>query len=256
VALTHGPWEYAGGNGMRVGIDPSTATVTHTSTSVVVTYLVYTENQYNYDDFQTLTFGGSYSGAATLDYNNQAASGSGDVLRTTRTYTYTYPAGSYGTSPGSVTFSATVSGAYNGVTPSHTVTVAIPARPYGVPAAPTDATVARVSDTSHTITWTSHTTTGEPYLSVEVQRSTDGGAWARIAELGNVSSYTDTTTSANHQYQWRVRASRPLVTVFSSTQVLATTPAAPGAPTAVKTPTGSITLTWTDNSPYNTGVEV
>ena len=92
-----------------------------------------------------------------------------------------------------------------------------------------------------------------PYSSVEVQRATDGGAWARIATLGNVSSYTDTTTSANHQYQWRVRASNSAGTSgFSSTQVLATTPAAPGAPTAVKTPAGSITLTWTDNSPYNT----
>lgn len=256
MALTHGPWEYGGGNGMRVGIDPSTAAVTHASTTVVLSFAAYTENQYNYDDFQTLTFGGS-AGSGTYDYNNQSSTGSGDVLRTTRTYTYTYPAGSYGTSPGSVTFSATVSGAYNGVTPSHTVTVAIPARPYGVPAAPTAATVARVSDTSHTITWTSHSTTGEPYSSVEVQRSTDGGAWARIATLGNVSSYTDTTTSANHQYQWRVRASNSAGTSgFSSTQVLATTPAAPGAPTAVKTPAGSITLTWTDNSPYNSGVEV
>ena len=217
MALTHGPWEYGGGNGMRVGIDPSTAAVTHASTTVVLSFAAYTENQYNYDDYQTLTFGGT-AGSGTYDYNNQSSTGSGDVLRTTRTYTYTYPAGSYGTSPGSVTFSATVSGAYNGVTPSHTVTVAIPARPYGVPAAPTAATVARVSDTSHTITWTSHSTTGEPYSSVEVQRSTDGGAWARIATLGNVSSYTDTTTSANHQYQWRVRASNSAgASGFSST---------------------------------------
>lgn len=249
MTLTHGAWQYGGGNGMRVGIDPSSAAVTHASTTVVLSFAVYTENQYNYDDFQTLTFGGS-AGSGSYDYNNQSSTGSGDVLRATRTYTYTYPIGSYGTSPGSVTFSATVSGAYNGVTPSHTVTVAIPARPYG-------ARAARVSDTSHTVTWVLPPPTGGPYSSFEVQRSTDGGAWTRIATIGNVSSYTDTTTSANHQYQWRVRGSNSAGTSgFFSTDAVATTPAAPGAPTAVRTPAGSITLTWADNSPYNTGVEV
>lgn len=257
MSLTYGPWEYAGGNGMRVGIDPSTATVTHTSTSVVVTYLVYTENQHNYDDFQTLTFGGSYNGAATLDYNNQAASGSGAVLRATKTYTYTYPGGSFGSSPATLTFSTTVSGAYNAVSPSHSVTVTIPARPYGAPAAPTAAAVARVSDTKQTVTWTNNATAGEPYTNVEVWRSTDGGAYVQIATVGAVATYSDATTTLGHRYQYRVRATNPVgQSAYAMTGTVDTTPPAPGTPTAVKQATGDIVVTWTNTASWTAGVEV
>lgn len=256
MSLTYGPWEYGGGNGMRVGIDPSSAAVAHGDATVVLTFLVSTENQYNYDDFQTLTFGGS-AGSGTYDYNNQSATGSGDVLRTTRTYTYTYGASSYGTSPGSVTFSAAVSGAYNGTTPSHTVTVAIPARPYGAPAAPTAASVARVSDSKQTVTWTNHSTTGEPYTNVEVWRATDGGAYVRIAVLGAVVTYSDATTSLGHRYQYRVRATNSVgESGYATTGTIDTTPPAPGTPAATKSASGDIVITWTNTAAWATNVEV
>ena len=115
---------------MRVGMSTvSWSAVTSTSTTVTATVEIYTENQFSYSDGQTLTYSGSISG--TTNYTNDEAGGL-DTLRATKTYTYTYPSGSYGTSPGNATFTATVSGAYNGVTPSHSITSAIPARPGGI----------------------------------------------------------------------------------------------------------------------------
>lgn len=130
MAITWGAFEYAGGNGMRVGFEVTWATPTSTSSTVNATVEIYTEVQFNYSgDTQTLSYSANL-GAATNYTNNQS---SGTVaLRATKTFTYTYPSGSYGTSPGNVTFTATLSGAYNGVTPSASITTAIPARPGGV----------------------------------------------------------------------------------------------------------------------------
>jgi len=134
VAISWGAFEYAGGNGMRVGLDITWSTPTSSSTTVTATVEIYTENQYSYSDSQTLTYSGNISG--TTAYTNSQGAGL-DTLRATKTYVYTYSAGSYGTSPGYATFTATVSGAYNGVTPTVSIAspnalVAIPARPGGI----------------------------------------------------------------------------------------------------------------------------
>jgi len=156
---TYGAFEYAGGNGMRVGMSTVTwSAVTSTSTTVTATVEIYTENQYTYADSQTLTYSGNISG--TTAYTNNQGAGL-DTLRATKTYTYTYAAGSYGTSPGTATFTATVSGTYNGVTPSHTITSDIPARPGGIisvctdtsPVVWTDGIVYVCTDTSPVV-WT------------------------------------------------------------------------------------------------------
>ena len=128
MAITWGAWEYGGGNGMRVGFEVTWATPTSTSSTVNATVEIWTENQYTYSDNQTL----NYSANLGSDTNFTNNDGGTPQLRATKTYTYTYSSGSYGTSPGNVTFSATISGAYNGVTPSESVTTAIPARPGGV----------------------------------------------------------------------------------------------------------------------------
>jgi hypothetical protein len=129
MAITWGTWEYSGGNGMRTGMEVTWSAVTTASTTSTATVKIYTENQYSYSDGQTLTYGGSISG--TTSYTNGEAGGVA-TLRATKTYTYTYGSSEYVTSPGNRTFTATVSGAYNGVTPSVSVTSAIPARPGGV----------------------------------------------------------------------------------------------------------------------------
>lgn len=135
--------------------------------------------------------------------------------------------------------------------------VTIPARPYQLPAAPTGVGVTRNSDTSHTVTWTRNPSTPGPYQSQQVQRSTDGGAWAQIASVsGTATSYTDTTTSADHSYQWRVVATNTTGTATSAASTtLYTTPKAPGTPTAVKSG-ANIVLSFTNTARHDTGIKV
>jgi hypothetical protein len=130
--VSWGAWEYNAGNGMRVGIEVAWSTPTYGSSSVTATIGIWTDNQYVYDDNQTLTYGGSISG--TTNYlNNQSSTA---VKRATKTFTHNYATGSYYTSPGNVTFSATVSGAFNSVTPSQSFNTSIPARPATNPGTP------------------------------------------------------------------------------------------------------------------------
>jgi hypothetical protein len=165
VAITWGAFEYAGGNGMRVGFEVTWATPNSTSSAVNATVEIWTENQFNYSgDTQTLSYS-SNLGSATNYTNNQPT---GNVsLRATKTYTYTYPSGSYGTSPGNVTFTATLSGTYNGVTPSASITTAIPARPGGI---------AKVWNGSAWVNGTAKVWNGSAWVVGQV-RVWDGNSW-------------------------------------------------------------------------------
>jgi hypothetical protein len=171
----------------------------------VFTYYIYTQNIYSFSDSQTLNYGGVGSGATNFTNND----GSSAILRDTRTYTYTYS--TYGTSPGTVTFTATLSGAYNGVTPSGSRTDTIPARPNALPAAPTAVTATRNSDAQVTLSWTPHATTGAPYTSQTVQmRTFTGSVWGAWVTLTTASAaatgYVAAGLSANHVYDFQVRA--------------------------------------------------
>jgi titin len=133
MAIDYGSWAMNGSNGMRVGIDVTWSSNAHSVSSITATVKIYTQNTQNYNDDQRLTYGGSISG--TTDYTNSTGSSGGTQanpdtarLRATKTYTWTYAAGSYETSPSTRTFTATVSGAFNGVTPSNSVSSAVPAR--------------------------------------------------------------------------------------------------------------------------------
>ena len=141
MAIDWGPWELSGSNGMRVGIDVDWGSNAHTVSSITATVRIYTQNTQNYSDNQTLTYGGSISG--TTDYTNNTGSASGTTsnpdtarLRATKTYTWPYAPGNYESSPSTRTFSATVSGAFNGVTPSNSVSSAVPARLGTTPSTP------------------------------------------------------------------------------------------------------------------------
>ena len=257
MAITWGAWQYAGGNGMRVGVDVSVSAVSNSSTNVVFTVVFYTENQYAYSDPQTITFGGNISGS--VNYTNSDGGGI-TTWRATKTPAYTYS--TYGTSPGNWTFTGTISGTYNSITPTVSVTVAIPARPYSVPASVTAATVAWVTDTQFNMSWTNNSTASGYYSSIIVQRATDSAGYVTVATLaGTATSWSDTTTSANHKYAWRIGPSNTAGTTYT---IIATTPTmlftSPPAPTGLTATQASVAadvvLTWTDNATYNDGVEV
>jgi microcystin-dependent protein len=244
VAIQWGAWEYSGGNGMRVGLDVSWEAITHGETAATATIKIYTENQYTYGDSQTLNYGGSLSGSTSFTNND----GGSQVLRATKTYTYNYSSSSYGSSPGDRTFTATISGAYNGVTPSKSVTSAIPARPYGAPAAPTSVVVSRVSDTSSKVTWVNHDTSGEPWDTVRIQ--VDAGAndvWNGDAGTtgGGGTSFTDSTVNANSAWRYRVRAENSIGdSAWVESGLIYTTPAIPSNVAA----SSSGLVSWTNTA--------
>lgn len=255
MALTWGAWSYANSNGMRVGIDDSSSSAVATgSTSFTVTFDIYTGNQYNYSDTQTLNWSSCASGS--LSFSNSQATGT-STERKTVTCTHTYAAGSYGTSPGSLTISANVAGTYNGSTPTHARTITIPARPYAAPYAPTGVTATRNSDTQATIAGTHPTDAQHPKDSMSVQMSTySGSTWGAASNVytGTGTSYVKTGLSANRIYKFEMRLNN---TVGSSAWVAASwvymTPGAPGAVTATPVAT-QMQVDWTQTAYTSTSI--
>ena len=126
---------------------------------------------------------------------------------------------------------------------------------YTTPAAPTGAVLTRTSDTSHTVTWANH---GAYTATNAVERQTDGGSWVTLTTTlaATATSYTDTSTVANHRYAYRVRAIKgALSSAYATTGTLATTPAAPTNVAATKSG-ANIVVTWTDNATSETGFTI
>lgn len=250
MAIDWGAWEYSGGNGMRVGIEVTWESITHSETVATATIKIYTENQFTYSDGQTLSYGGSISGSTGFTNND----GGAQILRATKTYDYTYSSSSYGSSPATKTFTASLSGAYNGVTPSNSVSSAVPARPYAAPAAPTGVSASRISDTSTKISWVGHSTSGEPWNNVFLQRSVNGAAFTTISSTiaGSATSYTH-GTAANTKYRFQVAADNTVGTsAYVQTGDIYTTPAVPVITAALTDITGPPTgkrISWA-----NTGI--
>lgn len=257
MAISWGAYE---GN-IRVGIEVDWEAISHSETAATATVRIYTDTSASFSDTQTLTFGGSISGSVT--FSNNQSSGGGAVLRATKTYTYDYPASSYGSSPGSRTFSANLSGAYNGATPSKSVSSSIPARPYGVPLAPTNVNVSRVSPSSSRITWTNRDTTGEPWNTVRIQY--DGAAndvWnGDIGTTGGTGTSFTASVGANSIYKWRVRAENSVGdSAWVETGIYYGDPNPPGTPTRSNGTGSQQVVTWADGAnaamPYTTEVWV
>lgn len=240
MAITWGAWEYSGGNGMRVGLDVTWATPSSSSTTVSATVDVWTENQYNYsNDSQTLTYS-SNLGAAT-SYTNNQATGTSTMRLSNRVYTYTYATSSYNTSPGNVTFTATLSGAYNGVTPAISLATAIPARPSQAPTVPRSL-VATPGNGSISISFTAPSTTGSGGIA-RYESSPNNSTWTSI---GTATSFTISGTNGTSTTGY-VRAVSLYGGAGPSASASATPRTVPTAPLsfAANTATfGQIGLSW------------
>jgi len=126
------------------------------------------------------------------------------------------------------------------------------------PDAPTGIAVSRNSDTSQTITWTNNDSTDEPYTTLYLQRYDNiTGAWYAKATLsGSVESYTDTTTVANRQYTYRVRAwNVDGYSSYNTSSAINTTPAAPTNVVATRVST-TVEVTWTNSATNETAVAI
>ena len=259
MAIQWGSWSYSGGNGMRVGIDVSVSSVNHNSSSVTFTYRVYTQNQYNYNNPSgpTITYSGSYSGSSTTSFSNTQGAGA-QTLRATKTYTRSYGSSEYGSSPGSVSFGAAVSGMYNGSTPSKSVSTKIPARPYAKPAAPSNVNTVRNNDGRSTTSWSRNATSGEPYSSQTVQRALDAsGPWSTVATVsGSATSWVDNGLSANRYYRYRVRANNSKGSSgYAYGDGIRTSPAAPSNVVAAVISGNRVRVRFKVNKSYAAGAE-
>lgn len=217
-----------------VGMD-----ITRSGKTVTCDYWV--KATYPVDDNQTLNRLVNGSSVGTVNYDK---SGPAAVKVSTRSFA--------GTANTTYTLRAYLSNVYNGGAPNLSLNVTIPP---DVPAAPTAASVARVSDTQHTVTWTNNATSGAPYTNLIVERSLNGGAWAAVATLGVVTSYS-ASTGANNSYQFRVKARNSSGdSGYAYTSTIYTTPAAPTIGSASKSGT-DITVTWDHTARYPTGAKV
>lgn len=126
---------------------------------------------------------------------------------------------------------------------------------YTTPTAPSGLSYSRASDTKVNLSWANNSSS---YTQVRVERSTDGGAWSQIASLSKgTTSYSDTTTSADHSYKYRIRAyNGGLYSSYntgSSTVVM--TPAAPTKITTAAAGGTNVTVTLTNPSNVATKVQ-
>jgi hypothetical protein len=244
MAVSWGDWEYSGGNGMRVGIEVTASAVNTNSSTVTFTIDIWTDNQYSYNDSQVLNYGGSISGSTSFTNNDSTTA----QKRATLTHTYTYS--TYGSSPGTRTFTATISGAYNGVTPTKSYTATIPARPYAAPNAPSGISATRNSDSQITVGWTRNVTSQKPYtsqtLATRYYTGTGWTAWTYTTLSATATSYAATGLVSNRVYEFAVRGNNSIGSsayVYSS--AVAMTPASPSSVSASVDPSGtSITVTW------------
>lgn len=117
--------------------------------------------------------------------------------------------------------------------------ITVAAISYKAPYDPTDVSAVRESDNKNIVSWKQDGTGMGglyPWGGFYILRRTDGGELSRIADVANweATSYADTTTAANHFYEYAVQAYGPGGTseIVPASGTLYNTPAAPTKITA------------------------
>lgn len=128
---------------------------------------------------------------------------------------------------------------------------------FTVPALPPNATTltaTRNSDTSVSLSWATSMGYAE---SVKVERSTDGAAYSEIATLSNLaSSYTDSSTSADHSYTYRWRYyNAGAYGGYSATASVTMQPTAPTSISVERADATDVDVTLSNVSTVATGIE-
>lgn len=213
----------------------------------------YTSNEYNvksspivyrWDNTNTNNYGGSFSETLSPDPSGSGSwsglsFGSGSGQRQIDSFserTYTRSGGDYTVT---LTISWESIGYYhNGFhslgNGSHSWTLTISQPTMYAPRAPKNFKAVYNNDKSMTLSWGSNYTGTDdhwPWSGIYIDRATDGGSWSRIATLGwGATSYTDSSTSAGHRYQYRARPYNSAgSTASSASSYLYTTPNAMSA---------------------------
>ncbi|NMC35009.1 MAG: fibronectin type III domain-containing protein [Veillonellaceae bacterium] len=122
------------------------------------------------------------------------------------------------------------------------------------PSAPTISSLTRVSDTQHTINLIRHDTPGAPYWWLRVMRRVFSGTWSGWTTIANpyagISSYTDSGTTPERLYEWKIEVSNPSGSAASNIARAYTSPPPPPSVSAVRDELGQIVVTVAQPSPY------
>ncbi|HEX8525314.1 MAG TPA: fibronectin type III domain-containing protein [Tepidisphaeraceae bacterium] len=140
-----------------------------------------------------------------------------------------------------------------------TATATTPVAPRA-PVSPTNLSATADSSSQVTLAWTD---ASDNETGFKIYRAATGGIFVQIGTVGaGVSSYVDTSVSANASYSYRMRATNSIGDSAYTDVVTVTTPLAPQAPvaptalSATATSPSQIVLSWTDNSNNETGFRI
>ena len=233
-----GAWASVSGRRMRLiwsaTMSPSTVTAATSSVSVTVTHTLQTSAAID-DPSTAFVLSGGLGASTTSPHVRIGSLSGGSQVVSTRTVSVPLVYGKAQT----LSWSASMSGlAYIPTTAKVSGSVPVPARPLATPAAPSGVQVTRVSDARQTVNWTrnSPNDAARPYVSQPIQRWDNiTNAWSTVATVGNVSSWTDTTTRPGRRYAYRVAARNSGGTsAWATSAFFYTTPDAPAAVTAAR----------------------
>ncbi|MDH6462049.1 hypothetical protein M2302_002224 [Micromonospora sp. A200] len=147
-------WGSAEGH-LRVGIDCWTSTPTASSTAVTVHLRVYVQcmDSWRFDDNQSYSVSGTGGDSGTF-YNGLSGSETKLIYSHDMNASIDYDGGP------TYTWTASISGMYNGGTPSYTRSLTLPKRPPSVPGAPGTPTAGSVTSTSVALSWSTPANNG------------------------------------------------------------------------------------------------
>ena len=251
------------GNKFRVGIEITvpTPTVSDTTVTVTVEYWFWSKDALNDSSIQ-LTKGGTAANAGTVTVaantpSNSDWSKSNKKLVRTETKVI---------ATSGVDQRLTVTASMTGVNEANAATVATHAEtgtlrksPLATPDAPSGCTTTRNSDTSQTVNWTNvnPTATTKRYLGIIVERWDNvTNKWYELRRIGVVTSFTDTTTIADREYQYRVKSyNGGGMSAYATSAKRQTSPAAPTG-VAASRPSSNIIVTWVNRSTIVTSFKI
>jgi fibronectin type 3 domain-containing protein len=198
----------------------------------------------------------------TLSWTNKAANATGyNILVST--------AGSAFAPAATISSAKTTTKAFTGLNPDTAYSYEIeavgggitsaPTRPITfttAPPAPTALTVASTDRTTVTLNWTDGDSAATGYY---VLRSTNGKTYTTLTKLAGptAATFTDTTVTSGHTYDYEVEAYNASATSAASNAVIANTPlAAPSGLNANGNGPKTVQLAWTNNDPDAIGYYV
>jgi len=256
MAVTWGAWQISGsGQKTRLGIDLY-YTGDPNSGSVTVWRKWWREAVYSIGDSSvTLNRAGDF-GSSSVGFS-WTSTGPAEIPGSAQSSSVSTLYGSTKT----VSVNGSITGVYNGLVPTHSRSITIPARDYLVPRPPSSASVARVSDTSHTVSWVrdaDSSSGAQPWTGVKISRWDNvSQTYSLIATVtGTGTSYNDLSTHGDRKYRYAVKSYNSAGESSSTlTNAVYTTPKAPEHVTATKDG-ADIVVEWDDASFSETDFDV